>query len=141
MTLESRDATVLFRVGCNWTGWFLSCVVIAQLLSSAWFRATYHASAVAEIVTNYGYPKSASVVTSTHDPQVRIELPSAARYVGADRWISTTSRIVRCTRPSTQTRRSRFSGCTGYSSKATYANRPLILSSGLATTVSCGGAR
>jgi hypothetical protein len=28
-----------------------------------------------------------SVVTSTHDPQVRIELPRTARYVGADRWI------------------------------------------------------
>ena len=28
-----------------------------------------------------------NVVTSTHDPQVRIELPRTAQYVGADRWI------------------------------------------------------
>ena len=32
-----------------------------QLLSSAWFRATYHTYAVAEIVTGYGYPESAIV--------------------------------------------------------------------------------
>jgi hypothetical protein len=44
-----------------WTGWFLSCVVVAQLLSSAWFRATYRTYAVAEIVTGYGYPESAIV--------------------------------------------------------------------------------
>jgi hypothetical protein len=43
------------------TGWFLSFVVVAQLLSSAWFRATYHAYAVAEIVTGYGYPESAII--------------------------------------------------------------------------------
>jgi hypothetical protein len=42
-----------------WTGWFLSFVVVAQMLSSAFFRATYHTYAVAEIVTGYGYPKSA----------------------------------------------------------------------------------
>ena len=42
-----------------WTGWFLSCAVVAQLLSSAWFRAAYHTYAVAEIVTGYGYPESA----------------------------------------------------------------------------------
>src|SRR2546428_14079898 len=42
-----------------WTGWFLSFVVVAQLLISAWFRATHHTYAVAEIVRGYGYPKSA----------------------------------------------------------------------------------
>ena len=42
-----------------WTGWFLSFLVVAQLLSSAFFRATYHTYAVAEIVTGYGYPESA----------------------------------------------------------------------------------
>src|SRR5207237_1712319 len=42
-----------------WTGWLLSFVVVAQLLSSAWFRATHHTNAVAEIVTSYGYPESA----------------------------------------------------------------------------------
>ena len=34
-------------------------MVVAQLLSSAWFRATYHSNALEEIVTNYGYPESA----------------------------------------------------------------------------------
>ena len=43
----------------RWTGWLLSFVVVAQLLSSAWFRATHHTYAVAEIVTGYGYPESA----------------------------------------------------------------------------------
>ncbi len=42
-----------------WTGWVLSALVVAQLLSSAFFRATYHTFAVAEIVTGYGYPESA----------------------------------------------------------------------------------
>jgi len=28
-----------------------------------------------------------NVVTSEHDPRVRIKLPKAARYVGADRWV------------------------------------------------------
>ena len=42
-----------------WTGWLLSFAVVAQLLSSAWFRATHHANAVAEIVGAYGYPESA----------------------------------------------------------------------------------
>jgi hypothetical protein len=41
------------------TGWLLSGLVVAQLLSSAWFRAAYHSNAVAEIVTGYGYPESA----------------------------------------------------------------------------------
>ena len=45
-----------------WTGWFLSFLVVAQLLSSAFFRAAYHANAVAEIVTAYGYPESAIVL-------------------------------------------------------------------------------
>jgi hypothetical protein len=45
-----------------WTGWLLSFMVIAQLLSSAWFRATHHTDAVAEIVTAYGYPESAIVL-------------------------------------------------------------------------------
>jgi hypothetical protein len=45
----------------HWTGWLLSLAVVAQLLSSAWFRATHHASAVAEIVGAYGYPESAIV--------------------------------------------------------------------------------
>ena len=44
-----------------WTGWFLSFVVVAQLLISAWFRATHHTYAVAEIVAGYGYPESAIV--------------------------------------------------------------------------------
>ena len=46
----------------NWmrrTGWLFSGLVVAQLLSSAWFRATYHTNAVKEIVTGYGYPESA----------------------------------------------------------------------------------
>jgi hypothetical protein len=42
-----------------WTGRVLSFAVVAQLLSSAWFRATHHPAAVAEIVTSYGYPESA----------------------------------------------------------------------------------
>jgi hypothetical protein len=44
-----------------WTGRLLSFLVVAQLLSSAWFRGTYHTYAVAEIVTGYGYPESAIV--------------------------------------------------------------------------------
>src|SRR5467141_3115439 len=46
----------------RWTGWLLSFTVVAQLLSSAWFRATHHTYAVAEIVTGYGYPESAIVL-------------------------------------------------------------------------------
>src|SRR5258706_649736 len=41
------------------TGSLLSSLVVAQLLSSAWFRAANHTNAVAEIVTGYGYPESA----------------------------------------------------------------------------------
>src|SRR5712671_7220051 len=44
-----------------WTGRLFSFAVVAQLLSSAWFRATHHTFAVAEIVTAYGYPESAIV--------------------------------------------------------------------------------
>lgn len=43
------------------TGWFFTFVVVAQLLSSAWFRATHHGNAVAEIVGGYGFPESAIV--------------------------------------------------------------------------------
>src|SRR6476660_2079527 len=42
-----------------WTGRIFSFLVVAQLLLSAWFRATQHTDAVAEIVTGYGYPESA----------------------------------------------------------------------------------
>src|SRR5712691_10333442 len=44
-----------------WTGRLLSFVVVAQLLSSAWFRGTHHTLAVTEIVASYGYPESAIV--------------------------------------------------------------------------------
>jgi hypothetical protein len=44
-----------------WTGRIFSFLVVAQLLSSAWFRATQHTYAVAEIVTGYGYPEAAIV--------------------------------------------------------------------------------
>ena len=43
----------------RWTGWVFTFLVIAQLLSSAFFRGTQHSYAVAEIVTSYGYPESA----------------------------------------------------------------------------------
>jgi len=45
----------------RWTGWLFSFLVVAQLLSSAWFRGTHHDNAVAEIVTSYGFPESAIV--------------------------------------------------------------------------------
>jgi len=45
----------------NRTGWLLSSLVVLQLLSSAWFRATHHDNAVAEIVAGYGFPESAIV--------------------------------------------------------------------------------
>jgi hypothetical protein len=45
-----------------WTGRLFSALVVAQLLSSAWVRATHHTNAVAEIVTSYGYPESAIVL-------------------------------------------------------------------------------
>jgi len=43
----------------TWTGRILSFLVVAQLLSSAWFRGTQHGYAVTEIVTGYGFPESA----------------------------------------------------------------------------------
>jgi hypothetical protein len=43
----------------RWTSWLFSFLVVAQMLSSAWFRATHHAYAVTEIVTGYGFPESA----------------------------------------------------------------------------------
>jgi len=55
----SRDRTIPPPRWTLWTGWLLSFLVVAQLLSSAWFRATHHANAVAEIVTSYGFPESA----------------------------------------------------------------------------------
>jgi hypothetical protein len=55
-----------------WTGWFLSFLVVAQLLSSAFFRATYHTYAVAEIVTGYGYPESAILVLLYLVPQTSV---------------------------------------------------------------------
>ena len=42
-----------------WTGRVLTFLVVAQLLSSAFFRGTQHSYAVAEIVTGYGFPESA----------------------------------------------------------------------------------
>jgi hypothetical protein len=44
-----------------WTGRILAFLVVAQLVSSAWFRGTHRDYAVAEIVTGYGYPESAIV--------------------------------------------------------------------------------
>lgn len=43
----------------TWTGRVLSFLVVAQMLSSAFFRGTQHDYAVAEIVTGYGFPESA----------------------------------------------------------------------------------
>jgi len=58
MSIET-DRTVSAPRWTLWTGRVLSALVVAQLLSSAFFRATYHTFAVAEIVTGYGYPESA----------------------------------------------------------------------------------
>ena len=55
----TTDRTVSAPRWMLWTGWLLSFVVVAQMLSSAWFRATQHTYAVTEIVTGYGYPESA----------------------------------------------------------------------------------
>jgi hypothetical protein len=55
-------ATVRTSSAPRWmlrTGWVLSFLVVAQLLSSAFFRGTQHTYAVGEIVTGYGYPESA----------------------------------------------------------------------------------
>ena len=56
-TATDRTATVPRWM--LWTGWTLSSLVVAQLLASAWFRATHHGAAVTEIVTGYGFPESA----------------------------------------------------------------------------------
>ena len=61
MSVETAR-TVSVPRGMLWTGRVLSFLVVAQLLSSAWFRATHHAYAVTEIVTGYGYPESAIVL-------------------------------------------------------------------------------
>jgi hypothetical protein len=53
------ERTVSVPRWMRWTGWILSALVAAQLLASAFFRASYHTAAVAEIVTSYGYPESA----------------------------------------------------------------------------------
>ena len=42
-----------------WTSRVFTFLMVAQLLSSAFFRATQHTYAVAEIVTGYGYPEAA----------------------------------------------------------------------------------
>ena len=57
----TTDRTVSPSRWMVWSGWLLSFLVVAQLLSSAWFRATHHTYAVAEIVTGYGCPESAIV--------------------------------------------------------------------------------
>src|SRR5258707_989423 len=55
---ENGDRSRTVRTG---SGQLLSFVVVAQLLSSAWFRASHHPLAVTEIVASYGYPESAIV--------------------------------------------------------------------------------
>ena len=55
------DRTVSVPRWMRRTGWILSFVPVAILLSSAWVRGTHHASAVAEIVAGYGFPESAIV--------------------------------------------------------------------------------
>lgn len=42
-----------------WTGRVLTFLAVAQILSSAFFRATQHDYAVQEIVVGYGFPESA----------------------------------------------------------------------------------
>jgi hypothetical protein len=64
MNTQTTGQTIATRTASTprwmlWTGWLFSFVVVAQLLSSAFFRATYRTYAVAEIVTGYGYPESA----------------------------------------------------------------------------------
>jgi hypothetical protein len=44
-----------------WTGRVISGLVVLQLLSSAFFRGTQRAYAVAEIVTGYGFAESAII--------------------------------------------------------------------------------
>jgi hypothetical protein len=59
MATVTTEHTVSLPAWMRWTGWILSALVAAQLLSSAFFRASFHSAAVAEIVTSYGYPESA----------------------------------------------------------------------------------
>lgn len=53
------DSTVPSPRWMLWTSWLFSFLVVAQMLSSAFFRATQHNYAVTEIVTGYGFPESA----------------------------------------------------------------------------------
>ena len=53
------DHSVSDSRGMLWTGRVLSFLVVAQLLTSAFFRGTHHQYAVDEIVKGYGYPESA----------------------------------------------------------------------------------
>ena len=56
---NSTDGTSSAPRWMTWTGRVLSFLVVAQLLSSAFFRGTQHEYAVTEIVTGYGFPESA----------------------------------------------------------------------------------
>jgi DoxX-like family len=58
-TSTTSDSTLIAPRWRTFTGRLLSLLVVAQLLSSAYFRATQHRYAVAEIVTGYGFPESA----------------------------------------------------------------------------------
>lgn len=55
----ATDHTVTQPRWMLWTGRILSFLVVAQLLSSAFFRGTQHTYAVEEIVKGYGFPESA----------------------------------------------------------------------------------
>ena len=74
------------------TGWFLSVLVVAQLLSSAFFRGTQHSYAVAEIVTGYGFPVAVSSsgvsggtgANQPGGPDRRTEVREAASRAAAD---------------------------------------------------------
>ncbi|MEP6833672.1 MAG: DoxX family protein [Gemmatimonas sp.] len=55
----TTDHTISAPRWMLWTGRILSFLVVVQLLSSAWFRGTSHANAVAEIVAGYGFPEAA----------------------------------------------------------------------------------
>ena len=56
-----------------------------------------------------------NVITSLRDPQVRIELPKSAQYVGPIAGFSMTSPTANCMRSSKRTHRKMFSGSTGCS--------------------------
>lgn len=55
----ATDSTTTQPRWMLWTGRVFSFLVVAQILSSAFFRGTQHAYAVQEIVTGYGFPESA----------------------------------------------------------------------------------